>query len=308
MHKQIAPQVTLVPDVAVNAYLVGERGGPWVFVDALMPGKFDILREAAEAVYGADATPEAIILTHGHIDHYGSALALATYYDVPIYAHRLDFPYLTGREMMPPKDPTVGGFFAQVARFLPESGTDLGESLRELPEDGSVPGMPGWKWHPTPGHTPGHISLFREQDRVLLAGDAVLTIDLDSTGRTLSQAPKLAHPPSPMTYDWLAARRSIEFLATLRPYTIASGHGVPMSGPDIAQAFEAFAADFISPLKGRYIAEPVRFDENGIVYLPPPVADPLPKLVAGVGIATVLIGAGLYVVTRQKDKDKESQA
>ena len=44
----------------------------------------------------------------------------------------------------------------------------------------SVPGLPDWECIPTPGHTPGHVSFFRPRDRVLIAGDAVLTVQLNS--------------------------------------------------------------------------------------------------------------------------------
>ena len=44
------------------------------------------------------------------------------------------------------------------------------------PSDGSIPNMPGWQWIHTPGHSPGHISLFREKDRSLIAGDAFVAV------------------------------------------------------------------------------------------------------------------------------------
>lgn len=49
-----------------------------------------------------------------------------------------------------------------------------------LPSDGSVPGPSEWRWLHTPGHTAGHVSLFRERDGLLLAGDALATVDQDS--------------------------------------------------------------------------------------------------------------------------------
>ncbi len=57
--------------------------------------------------------------------------------------------------------------------------------------DVGVPGLPDWQVIPTPGHTPGHLAPFREADRTLIAGDAVLTVDLNSLGDALSQK---AHP------------------------------------------------------------------------------------------------------------------
>ena len=119
---------------------------------------------------------QAIILTHGHFDHVGSVEALAEEWDCPVYAHPLEQAYLDGTASYPPADPWVGGgLVALLSPLFPRSPTNRAPRLRLLPEDGSVPGMPGWQWIYTPGHTPEHVSLWREQDRTLLAGDAVIT-------------------------------------------------------------------------------------------------------------------------------------
>ncbi|PEE03322.1 MBL fold metallo-hydrolase, partial [Bacillus pseudomycoides] len=59
---------------------------------------------------------------------------------------------------------------------FPNQGIDLGKYIHELPLDGSVPHMSEWRWVHTPGHTPGHISLFRKTDHFLIAGDAFVTV------------------------------------------------------------------------------------------------------------------------------------
>ncbi|MES2459224.1 MAG: MBL fold metallo-hydrolase [Armatimonadota bacterium] len=295
--KEIAPNVTWIGFKVSNVYLVGEKGGPWVVVDTGTPGHFEAIRSAAEAVYGPGAKPDAILLTHAHRDHFGSALALATYWNVPVYAPLLDLPYLTGKEL-PPSDPTTDGVLAFAARFLPTGGTDLGESVQALPNDGTIPGLPDWRWLSTPGHTPGHVSLFRESDRTLIAGDAVLTVNMDKVSDAVTQKQELARPPAAVTYDWVSARRSLEVLATLRPLVIASGHGIPMQGETLAADLEGFSQEFITPMKGRYIAEPARFDENGIVFLPPPPRDYLPGVAAGVAVAA-LVGLGIYALNRR---------
>ena len=66
-----------------------------------------------------DMSPEAIVLTHGHADHSGSAAELSDSWDVPVYAHRLELPFFTGLSAYPPPDPTVGGPFALLSRFMP---------------------------------------------------------------------------------------------------------------------------------------------------------------------------------------------
>ena len=72
--------------------------------------------------FGHDSRPEAIFLTHGHFDHAGNASALSDLWGVPIYAHPMELPYLTGRSDYPPPDPTVGGAIAMMSRVLPHGG------------------------------------------------------------------------------------------------------------------------------------------------------------------------------------------
>jgi glyoxylase-like metal-dependent hydrolase (beta-lactamase superfamily II) len=297
---EIAPGVFWLPFRIANVYLIGDVGGPWAVVDSGTSGHFEAIRAAAEVRHGKGARPEAVLLTHGHADHYGSALALATHWGVPICAHRMELPYLTGEAKMPPADPTVGGALAFLSRFVPESGrVDLGDSVRPLPADGVVPGMSEWRWLATPGHTPGHVSFFRERDRVLIAGDAVLTVNLDLVRELIRQRPRIARPPAATTYDWISVRKSARRLAELGPKTIAAGHGVPMSGADIPGRLRSFAEDFIQPHHGRYIPEPARFNENGVVYLPPPVPDPSPWVAAALA-GGALVGLGLYWGARRR--------
>lgn len=157
---RIAPDIGWLPVSFVNVYFIGRPGGAWVLVDAGLPGRANQILEAAEARFGAGARPEAILLTHAHFDHAGSALDLAEVWNVPIYAHRLELPYLTGKSDYPPPDPTVGGAMAFLSRFMPSQARDFGERIREL-HPNEVPGAQGWEWLATPGHSPGHISFFR---------------------------------------------------------------------------------------------------------------------------------------------------
>lgn len=287
----VAPGVTRLPIVFVNVYLLDDPGGGWTLVDAGLPMTAARIRGAAEARYGTGARPDAIVLTHGHFDHAGSALELAREWDVPIYAHPLELPYLTGRSDYPPQDPTIGGAICFLSRFFPHSGYDFGTRVHPLPGDGTVPGLPEWRWVHTPGHTPGQVSLFREADRTLVAGDAVTTMDLDSWGAQVTREPELDRPPAPFTPDWTAARRSAERLAELEPEIIAAGHGVPIAGPDVAEALRRFAARFPMPGAGRYVPEPAQADATGVVYVPPPVPDPLPGRLAAFALAALAVRA-----------------
>ncbi|HZN97999.1 MAG TPA: MBL fold metallo-hydrolase [Gemmatimonadales bacterium] len=287
----VAPDLAHLRTGIVNVYLYGQRGAPsgsWVLIDTGMPGSAAKIIRAAEEHIGPWARPSAIILTHGHFDHVGSVRTLAERWDVPAYAHRLELPYLTGRSSYPPPDPTVGGgALAALARFYPRGPIDLGRRVQPLPEDGSVPGMPGWRWIHTPGHTPGHVSLFRDEDRTLVAGDAFTGTKQESATAVLTQRAEIHGPPAYYTSDWEAARRSVQELAALEPLRAGTGHGPPLEGSTLIAGLKELARNFdwsAVPLRGRYVRRPAIADESGVVQVPPPVSDPLPRLLLGVGL------------------------
>lgn len=299
---------TLTPGLArlrvgfVNVYYVGAPGGPWVLVDAgLAMGAARILEVAAE-LYGRDARPEAILLTHGHFDHIGALPALLGVWDVPVFAHPLELPFLTGRADYPPPDSTVGGgLMARLAPLFPEEGIDLGEGrARALPVNGDVPGLPGWRWIHTPGHAPGHVSFFQEASRTLIAGDAVVTTNQESVYAVLTQREELHGPPAYFTINWDAAHRSVETIALLRPALLATGHGTPMQGAQMPGALAELARDFdhrVRPRYGRYVERPAVTDEHGVVALPPPVRPSGVRWGVLTGVAATAV-AGTWLVRR----------
>jgi len=110
--------------------------------------------------------------------------------------------------------------------------TRFGARARELDGAGSeLPGLPGWTYVPSPGHTPGHAAFFRERDRVLITGDAWLTVDTNSLTGIITRRPKLSGPPSYTTWDRALAAESIATLEALRPRVVAPGHGEPLTLP-----------------------------------------------------------------------------
>ena len=298
---EAAPNVERIALGPVNAYMVGTTKNEWVLVDTGVPGAAGAIRRAAERRYGAGTRPKAIILTHGHHDHAGSALNLANAWDVPVYAHPLERPFLTGESAYPPADPTVGGPTAFLTRFQRGEPLELGERLQDLPEDGSVPGlMPDWHWVHTPGHTPGHVSLFRETDRALIAGDAVVTANVDSWIGLAAGQTEVRRPPAPSTPDWAAARQSVEELADLEPSVVAVGHGRPVAGTQASAQLRSLASDFHTPAQGRYVGRAPQVDpEKGVVQLPPPVDDPMPRVAAGIAAGAAGVAALLALLRRR---------
>lgn len=257
--------VELTPDVycytiqVANVFFIGNPAvsNEWVLVDAGMPGTSWRLLKEAENRFGPDHKLKAIILTHGHFDHVGGLIDILEKYKVPVYAHPLEFSYLKGATDYPEPDTTVeGGLVAKMSWEFPNKAIDISAHLKELPADGTVPEMPGWKWLHTPGHSDGHVSLFRENGRVLLAGDAFTTVKQDSLYKVMTQKKEVHGPPVYLTTDWRAAWESVTKLADLRPHIAGTGHGKPMHGSVLARGLVDLTNNFQEqavPKYGKYV-------------------------------------------------------
>ncbi|MDX2003732.1 MAG: MBL fold metallo-hydrolase [Meiothermus sp.] len=285
LTQKVGAEVFVLPLPIVNVYFVQGPAG-WVLVDAGLTGTASHIRRAAAERFGGGTRPLAIVLTHGHFDHVGALEPLLNAWEVPVYAHRLELPFLTGKADYPPPDPSVGGgLMAELSFLYPRTALDLGGRVRALEVDGTVPGLPDWRWIHTPGHSPGHVSLFDEGDRLLIAGDAFVTTRQESAYAALSKPQEVNGPPAYFTPDWVSARASVEALALLEPETAATGHGRPMKGVPLREGLARLVEEWdrlAQPPRGRYVAQPAVSNEEGIVYLPPPLEDsPQPGLLGG---------------------------
>ena len=274
--QEVTWDLVRVPGLLVNAYLFGSPGadsGEWVLIDTGLASTEDAIVRAAAERFGPESRPAAIVLTHGHFDHVGSAKALAERWDVEVFAHPEEMPYLTGRQSYPPPDPTVGGgLMSWFSPMYPRGPVDLGDRIQPLPDDHTIPGMPRWGWIHTPGHTPGHVSLYRQRDGLLIAGDAFVTVKQESAAAVLARRRQVHGPPAYYTTDWAQAWRSIRRLAQFEPDIAATGHGIPMSGEalrsQLGRLIERFDDEGI-PNRGRYVRLPAIADEDGVHYVPP---------------------------------------
>jgi glyoxylase-like metal-dependent hydrolase (beta-lactamase superfamily II) len=246
--REVAPDLAYQRHLIVNVVFCGPAGagdGNWVLIDAGVLGSASRITDAAAARFGGHARPAAIVLTHGHFDHVGAFRHLAEKWDVPIYAHALEHPFLDGSTSYPEPDPKVGGgMMAALSQFYPRGPIDISDWLQPLPADGSLPHMPGWRWIHTPGHTQGHIALWRESDRSLIAGDAVIGTAQESAYAVIVQKRELHGPPMYYTEDWELAKRSVEELRKLEPELLVTGHGRAMQGQDMRNALAVLADRF----------------------------------------------------------------
>ncbi|HVN30873.1 MAG TPA: MBL fold metallo-hydrolase [Thermoanaerobaculaceae bacterium] len=250
--REIAPDVHCLGPrgfTQTNVFFV-RSGRSWVLVDAGWEKDAAAIEHAATTLFGAETSPAAILLTHCHPDHSGSALPLARAWKAPVFMRAPEVPLATGdfealRSGSGPLDVWIIlpllNLMGRKRRDAVLARSSLAGVARVLDADGSVPALPGWRWLATPGHTPGHASFFREADRVLISGDALLTLKVNSPLGLLLHRTGLSGPPWYTTWSARAAAESISALAALRPNVLAPGHGVVLAGPGTADACAAFA-------------------------------------------------------------------
>ena len=244
---QIAGDLAYMRLAIVNVVLYGEPGAPgWVLVDAGLMGTERQIIDAAERRFGTSIPPSAIVLTHGHFDHVGALDGLLRHWDVPVFAHALEHPFLNGRQSYPPPDAATKGLMARLSPLFPREPIEIGDHLNTLPADGTVPEIAGWQWLHTPGHTPGHVSLWHPKRRHLIAGDAFITTGQESVYEAASQQLEMHGPPQYFTPDWVEAGRSVRALAKLEPELAITGHGRAIGGPLLRSALHQLADQFMT--------------------------------------------------------------
>lgn len=255
--KEVADDVFYYTNQIVNVIMIGNKtDGDWILVDTGMPKCGEEIQKVAEERFGRK--PSSIVLTHGHFDHVGGVVHLVKEWDVPVYAHNLEFPFLTGQEAYPEPDPNVenGGMLAKISKLYPIEPINIAKNLKVLPSNGFIPFLPEWKWIHTPGHSPGQVALFRLEDRTLIAADTFTTVKQDSMYRVLVQKKELHGPPNYLTIDWQAAWNSVLDLEKLKPKAVITGHGPDMTGEELSAGLQKLSEEFDEiaiPKDGKYV-------------------------------------------------------
>lgn len=235
-----------------NIYFV-QSGSSWVLIDAAWPQCGQLIKTAAESLFGANTRPAAILLTHIHPDHSGSALELAQLWNLPVLVHPAELPLATETLIPEYYNPLDRWLIAPLMKLRPRrtavperSGERLADVVRAIDLSAGVPGLADWQCLPTPGHTPGHMAFFRKSDGVLIAGDAILTVNLNSIQDVLLNRQRISGPPYISTWNWHIATASVVRLAALEPCVLACGHGPAAIGPGTAAELRALSNRFTS--------------------------------------------------------------
>lgn len=253
---QVAPDILVMNFTIVSACLIGTADN-YILVDTGLENSAKFILECIEDKFGRNSKPKAIVLTHGHFDHVGSVIKLSELWNVPVYIHQLEMPYVTGKKDYPVGDPTVDqGLVAKLSPTFPHKSIDITAYAEALPDDGSIPGMPEWNWIHTPGHTEGHIALFRGKDRVLIAADAFSTTKQESLLSVMAHKEQISGPPKYLTTDWKAAENSVRILRNLKPSLAIPSHGEPMKGKELTRHLDMLVNNFREiavPDKGAFV-------------------------------------------------------
>lgn len=153
----------------VNVWLVREDDG-WTLIDAgAKPNAAQII--AAVRAQLGDAPLQRIALTHGHVDHAGSLLALVEAFpQAQVVCHREEAPYVTGEKHYADLRPPHRSY-RMAPKYPPQAP---GVQFAQLLDDGDMVGS--MYAVATPGHTPGHVAYWHQGDNAIICGDAFLNL------------------------------------------------------------------------------------------------------------------------------------
>jgi glyoxylase-like metal-dependent hydrolase (beta-lactamase superfamily II) len=247
---QVAPGVHRIsvplpfPPGEVAAWVIeGDEGHTLVDTGIDTPPARGALRAAAAEV---GVTPESlayVVLTHAHPDHYGLAGPVREWSGARVAIHEEE-EKLARRfvDRWPEDRAHVAEVFAEIgvpAAVVPGflRASDLIHSFYQRfhpdivlsGERGPLPGGGGWEWIHTPGHSPGHVTVYHPDRRILITGDHVLPRISPNIGADLYASEPLS--------DYLA---SLAALRELPVDLVLPSHGEPFG--DLASRIDAIAA------------------------------------------------------------------
>ena len=203
----------------MNVYLIEDEGGVTVF-DAGVRTMAAAVRSAGVRLGGI----RRVILGHADCNHRGSAAGLGA----PIYCHPLERS--AAASPSPFRDYWNFDLLSRwAAPLLPKLLASWDGGALEIAgtvEEGEE--IAGFKVVHLPGHAPGLIGLYREQDRLALVSDCFYTLNVESGIRNEARVP---HPA--FNSDTGQARESIRKLAQLDPTVAWAGHARPVCGDDV---------------------------------------------------------------------------
>ncbi|MDM1085782.1 MBL fold metallo-hydrolase [Myroides odoratimimus] len=211
-------QISLMPRNSINCYIV-----EGVLIDSGIRNSYSTISKVLKQI---PVTQH--ILTHAHADHQGCSDLICTEFSIPLICHPNEV-IRTETGMVTTNYPNPNNL---IAKFQQKYWAGQGHKVHKTITENDLIGS--FKVIETPGHSEGHISLFRERDGVLIIGDAATNMNL------LTTISGLHLPPNIFTSDQQKNIQSLEKLANLHPAIICFGHGPIMRNKN--QEFEKFVS------------------------------------------------------------------
>lgn len=218
--EQITADVTLLEGLRTsNVYAVAPREG----IALIDSGSSDAVDRIAVQLRegGYDLSDlQAVVLTHAHVDHTGSAAELARRSGAQVLAHHDEVPYVEGTKSVPARS-LLQRVLMSMADRMP--GVPAFCKVTRALEDGEIIAeLGGMQVIHTPGHTPGSICLYQPAERVLFCGDLLFN------GHPLTGRGGLRFSIAQFSGDVVQARKSVRRLLEVPMEVLCFGHGEPI--------------------------------------------------------------------------------
>lgn len=207
---EIVEGVYLVEGTNVNVYLILNNQSITV-IDTAIPGQLDTIVRYIKSIGRNVQDVSTIILTHCHIDHMGNVSEFKSKSGAKVLVHEEDAPFVSGKEKMPlpegllQRNPNMATAISNLKYLEPDT----------LLRDGDM--INGLRIIHTPGHTPGSISLYDRERKVLFVGDELRYINGEIQG-----------PPEQFTQNMKLAIDSMSKYLDIDFEIMLSGHGEPL--------------------------------------------------------------------------------
>lgn len=209
---EIMQGVHQVDGVNANSYLVFEKDGSLTLIDtAMSTSERRILDYIKTTLSKQPSDVKTIVITHAHIDHIRGALSVKRATGAKVAIHERDADSLSGKRRLPTPSGVTGLIFRFFSLFFRSPSLEPDTRLGENDRVGTLTVL-----H-TPGHTPGSISLYDQEKRLIFVGDAIT-----------NRGGKLQGSSKQFSSDLQQAEASIEKISSFDFEVLLSGHGEPV--------------------------------------------------------------------------------